>query len=140
MHQTQVDTLVNRKAPSSMLLELPAQVLDHILQGLDPCSMACAAVTCSRLSNASLASVRQLTVPYNQPETLSSLDLWHVRYTSKLVNLTALTVLPGAKWASDTVKPSLVWPPCPQLRQRHLQGASSPCLQLQPDVEGIMYL
>jgi hypothetical protein len=61
--------------------------------------------------------------------------MWH---TSSLVNLTALTVVPGDQWAtSDNSKPSLVWPACAQLRQLRLQGDHwpAPSLQLLPGID-----
>jgi hypothetical protein len=103
-----------------MLLELPAQVLDRILQGLDQCSMACAAVTCSRLRNAAPASTRGLALRFRKQESVSSFNLWLERHTSSMAGFTELSVTKSAQ--CDGSQLSLVWPPCPQLRQLQLQG------------------
>jgi hypothetical protein len=56
---------MNPHQPQDWLLQLPDAALLCVLQQLDPCSLACTAVTCSKLRHAVPASMSQLVVQYN---------------------------------------------------------------------------
>jgi hypothetical protein len=59
--QVQVVKVIS-SGEESMLEQLPWPALDCILQQLDPCSLACTAVTCSKLHEAVPAHISKVTM------------------------------------------------------------------------------
>jgi hypothetical protein len=98
-----------------------------VLQKLDQCSLACAAVTCSQLSNAALAAISKVSVHCSTLDTYASFSTWMQQHTTSLPNLTQCSISSTNALAYDAVH--LINLPCPQLRQLHLQNVR---VQLEP--------
>jgi hypothetical protein len=88
-------------AESSELLQLPEPVVDLVLQKLDPCSLACAAVACSRLSTAVPAHNSQLAVRCSSPDSFQGLLSWLDKHSTSLTNVTNCSI---DKCFSDTAE------------------------------------
>lgn len=123
---------VNASDPQdcSQLLQLPGSALDLVLQKLDPCSLACTALTCSSLSCVVPASISSIMVCYNSPEEFNSHSLWLRLHGA---GLTSMTQISQYSWPPDDIPYGIERTahlgrlPCPRLQQLHLQGL---CVQL----------
>jgi hypothetical protein len=114
--------------PTSLLLQkLPDAELDLVLQQLDQCSLACAAVTCHKLRLAAPAAASQVAVRLTTPHTFQSFSWWGERHKSRLVSLRQCSIA-GKSFTVGAhhhePEPTVLWElprACPQLRTLQLQ-------------------
>lgn len=82
--------------PESWLLQLPDPALRLVLQQLDPCSLACTAVTCKALSQAAPAVTASATVQSRTKDEYrrkaDSFALWLAKHSKRLDSLTQCSV------------------------------------------------
>lgn len=106
--------------PESWLLQLPDPALRLVLQQLDPCSLACTAVTCKALSQAAPAVTASATVQSRTKDEYrrkaDSFALWLAKHSKRLDSLTQCSVQ-GCTNAAQDIR-SL---PCPKLEQLLLE-------------------
>jgi hypothetical protein len=107
------------------LLQLPDAAPSLVLQKLDQCSLACAAVTCSKLSHAVPANTSKLDVHCRTSDGLNSMLIWLERHSNSLTSLELCSTAPY-RWAAEVELQGLS---CPQLRQLCLDRIS---WQLEP--------
>jgi hypothetical protein len=111
------------------LLQLPDTALSLVLQKLDQCSLACAAVTCSKLRHAVPAHISKLEVQCRTSEGCSSMFRMLEQHSTSLTSLKLChfwSCDAGDCWDHGLTLQKLS---CPQLRQLSLDGVD---WQLEP--------
>lgn len=108
--------------PGFQLLQLPETALESMLQQLDPCDLACMAVTCRKLSQDVPASLRQVSVQWGASSTYKSFTLLVDRHSSILGCITQCSISGDGRdpLAPDWVPPVCHSLPFPQLQQLRL--------------------
>jgi hypothetical protein len=115
---TQVAPVSNEDLQDDLqLLQLPDTALSLVLQQLDPCSMACTAATCSKLSHAVPAAISKVAVRCKTLESLISCDRWLKHHS--LANLVECSIT-NLSYEPINEIPVLDYLPCPHLRQLQL--------------------
>jgi hypothetical protein len=106
------------------LLQLPETALESMLQQLDPCNLACMAVTCRKLSQDVPASMRQVAVQWGASSMYESFALLLEKHSSSLCSITQCSISGDGR---DPLSPRPDWeaPPCrtlpfPQLHHLRL--------------------
>jgi hypothetical protein len=112
----QVDR-VNPQQYLDWLLQLPKPALHLVLQQLDPCTLACTAVTCSTLAHACVSTMSKAKVCCSTPQALENFTNWLQQQSSSLSSLTECSIV-----STTTDKQSMRSFPCPQLHKLHLSG------------------
>jgi hypothetical protein len=117
----------------SQLLQLPGTALSLVLQQLDTCSLACTAVTYSKLSYAVPAAISKLAARCTSPEALQRFIYWLEGHSTRLKSPAECSLISTAA-PSIRRLPLGTWPlvthlPCSQLRQLQLRNLH---LQFEP--------
>jgi hypothetical protein len=122
--------------PESWLLQLPDPALPLVLQQLDPCGLACTAVTCRTLSQAVPAVTASATLQSRTKDDFKrkagSFALWLAKHSERLDSLTQCSVQGCPNAAQDIRSLS-----CLKLEQLHLERVDVQ-LEATPDCSGVL--
>jgi hypothetical protein len=102
------------------ILQLPGPALNGVLQQLEPCSLACTAMTCSQMSHAVPASISSVAVNCRTPQQRDSFKLWLQQHGNSIRE--CIIQIAGSTFSLDRL-------PCPHLRVLSLNSVN---VQLQP--------